>query len=493
LDPPGVTQTETMTLLAVAPATSTTTMLTFTASLQNTYTTSSPINVAASTLVLDHMALGLEPGKLVALTGQRVDPATLVHVDPPGVTQTEIVTLTSVVHAGVNAMTGNPGGYTALVLGVLQNTYDLTTLTLNANVAPATHGQTVAGEVLGSGDGSQQNQRFVLAKPNLTYLPAATPSGGASTLTVSVNGVAWHEVPALFGQTGPSRAYAVRVDDQGKTSVIFGDGQAGARLPSGRENVTATYRTGLGPSGNVPAGSLTLLFNRPLGIRSVQNPLPATGGVAPQVLADARAAAPRTVRTLGRIVTLSDYADFASNLPGVGKAQATLLGSGGIPFTYLTVAAAGGVEPVSASATAAFVGRIQSSIAPLADPSQLLLVNLCNTRFFGVTATLVLQPGVDPPTVRAAAESALENSFSFSARSFGQGVLAFEVILTLQSVPGVLGVELQPLTFADGTPGGPSGLVAKSAQVLPSQSGFQTAPSDLILISPAFNNITSTP
>lgn len=493
LDPPGATQSETMTLLAVASTASATT-LTFTAALQHTYTTSSPISVAASTLVLDHMALGLEPGQLVALTGQRVDPATLVHVDPPGVTQTEIVTLASVVHAGVNAATGNPGGYTAILLDDLQNTYDLTTLTLNANVAPATHGQTVAGEVLGSGDGSQQNQRFVLAKPNLTYLPAATSSGGASTITVRVNGVAWQEVPALFGQTGPSRAYAVRIDDQGKTTVVFGDGQAGARLPTGRENVTATYRTGLGPSGNVAAGALTLLFNRPLGIRSVQNPLPATGGVAPQVLDDARAAAPRTVRTLDRIVTISDYEDFTSNLPGVGKAQAALLEIGGSSFAHLTVAAAGGVEPANASATAAFLDRIQRSIAPLADPSQVLLVDLCNTRFFGVTATLVLQPGVDPPSVRAAAERALENAFSFAARSFGQGVLAFEVLLTLQRVPGVLGVELQPLAFADATPGSPSGLVARPAQVVASQPGvLRVAPTDLILISPAFNNLTSTP
>ncbi len=428
--------------------------------------------ISGDGLVLDHMALGLEPGQLVALTGQRLDPATGLHMDPAGVTQTEVLALSTVEHAG---------GYTTLTFATpLQSSYDTSTVTINANVAPATHGQTVAGEVLGSGDGSQEDQTFVLAKPNLTYVPAATASGGADTLAVSVNDVLWSEVPSLFGQGGQSRTYMIRTDDQGKTSVIFGDGESGARVPTGQENVTATYRTGLGPAGNVAAGALTLLFNRPLGVRTVQNPLPASGGVAPEALDDARAGAPLTVRTLDRIVTLADYADFASDYAGVGKAQATLLESNGNPIAHLTVAPTGGA---ALGDPTAFKTGIESAIAALADPSQDSKVDLYNLLYFGVNAKLVIKPGAVAATVIAAAQTAVFAAFGFAARGFAQSVHAAEVIAVLQSVPGVLGLTLTPLTFTDGSGGG-SVLVANPARWNPADP-TKTLGADLILISPS--------
>jgi len=88
----------------------------------------------------------------------------------------------------------------------LTNTYDRATVTINANVAVATHGETVSEEVVGSGDGSQINQEFVLKNLPLTYIPADTASGSQSTLTVRVDGLLWEEVPSLYQLTSPHRA-----------------------------------------------------------------------------------------------------------------------------------------------------------------------------------------------------------------------------------------------------------------------------------------------
>ena len=72
------------------------------------------------------------------------------------------------------------GGFTTLFFASpgLRFRYVRKTVTINANVAPATHGDTVT-EVLGSGDAARPNQAFVLKKPPLTYTPSADPSGAA--------------------------------------------------------------------------------------------------------------------------------------------------------------------------------------------------------------------------------------------------------------------------------------------------------------------------
>ena len=138
-------------------------------------------------------------------------------------------------------------------------------------MAAATHGETVQ-EVLGSGDGSKPFQKFTLKQPPLTYVGADTTSGTLSTLRVFVNDIEWREVPALYGAEPKDRVFVTRVGDDGKTTVQFGDGLTGARLPTGQENVRATYRRGVGLGGLLKADQLSILMTRPAGVRGVTNP-----------------------------------------------------------------------------------------------------------------------------------------------------------------------------------------------------------------------------
>src|SRR5205823_2679706 len=114
-----------------------------------------------------------------------------------------------------------------------------------------------------------------------------------------------------------------RTDDEGKTTVIFGDGKTGARLPTGVENVKTKYRKGIGLPGLVKEHKLSQLMTRPLGVKGVTNPLAATGAQDREQLADARRNAPLTVLTLGRVLSLQDYEDFARAFSGIVKALAT--------------------------------------------------------------------------------------------------------------------------------------------------------------------------
>ncbi len=104
-------------------------------------------------------------------------------------------------------------------------------------------------DVLGSGDGSVGNQSFVLHRPPLTIFPAADGSGVARALQIRVRGnlpnepaaaadallrrqspgnerayVVWRETDSLILEDATARAYTAREDENGVTTIEFGDG-----------------------------------------------------------------------------------------------------------------------------------------------------------------------------------------------------------------------------------------------------------------------------
>jgi predicted phage baseplate assembly protein len=398
-----------------------------------------PVVQGTTELQLDRMVLGLQEDQPLALSGEREDLS--------GVTNTEIVILSNIRHTG---------GYTVLSFEEgLRHPYVRKTVTLNANVARTTHGETVV-EVLGSGDGAQSNQRFVLKKPPLTYVSASTASGSRSTLRVRVDGILWEEAPRLYGSGGRSENYIVRMED-GKAHVIFGDGEAGARLFTGVENVVATYRTGIGLPGMIGADKLTLLQTRPPGIRSVTNPLPTTDAAEPESRDSARANAPLTVLVLDRIVSLRDFEDFARGFSGVGKARAVALWKDRMQLVHITIAAAAPTAtPDEDGATSALSTNVVESTSPVhanlveairsaSDPSQRFRVASYRPLFFNVKARVLVNPRHSSPTVLGDVETALKTAFSFERRAFGQPAMVAEIVATIQGVDGVLATDLDQL------------------------------------------------
>ena len=243
---------------------------------------------------------------------------------------------------------GTPDHLRITFTPVLTRTLDTETAVLYGNVALATHGETVAREVLGSGDASTAFQSLGVRKSPVTFVPRPGAShGAANTLQVRVGGVLWREVRNLYGHGSDERVYTTSVDNEGKMAVRFGDGKTGARLESGRDNVVATYRQGIGEDGNnVRAGSLSTLLDRPVGLKSGANPAGTAGGADPETLQEARANAPNTVRTFGRIVSLRDFEDAAREFAGVAKARANWEWDGEEQIVHLTVAGDGGAEIV---------------------------------------------------------------------------------------------------------------------------------------------------
>ena len=418
--------------------------------------------VSGGTLELDGAYPGLDKNRHLAISGERVG----------GGLTSEIATIAAAsTTSGVTTLTLEQG---------LANSYVRRTVVINANVSPATEGETVA-EVLGSGDATASYQEFSLRQPPLTFVSASTPDGFASTLGVRVNDVAWHEAPTLYGRGPAEHVYVTRTEDDERTIVQFGNGAGGARLPSGSDNVRAVYRKGGGRGGNLDADRLSVLMTRPLGVTGVTNPEAATGGVDRQSRDDVRANAPLTMLTLDRIVSLRDYEDFARAFAGIAKALATWTWDGQTRGVFVTIAGADGAEVPEASDTYA---NLLAAMRSSGDPQVSLRVRSYRQRLFRLTARITRHPDWLAERVRHDARDALVSRFGFSARSFGQRVALSEVMAVIQTVSGVVGVDVDAIFRTDLIGG--SGLLSPLPSAVPAVgSGSQTEPAELLLIDEA--------
>jgi predicted phage baseplate assembly protein len=404
--------------------------------------------VEGASVILDDVYLGLKAGQKVILSGARAD------LD--GVVESEAMTIADVQFKE---------GFTTLIFQqALANSYVRNTVAINANVAAATHGDTVQ-ETLGGGDGGQEHQRFMLSQQPLTYVSSDDPSGGASTLQVRANGILWQEAPSFFGRAPGERVYVTHTSEAGKTTVEFGDGLAGARAPTGFDNIRASYRKGMGTPGNVDANQLSLLLTRPAGMRAVTNPLPASGGTDPEPADAIRRNAAATIMTMDRVVSLKDYEDFANAFAGIGKAMASpWIWSGHARGVFLTVAGAGGAELPADGSTYA---NLLAAIGKAGGAHISVRMQSYRRAFFRLSGTVMVAADAQVDVVVAAVEAALRASFSFDARSFGQPVDLSEVVAVMQAVSGVVAIDLDELARTDriGRVGLTGSLSAASPQV----------------------------
>jgi predicted phage baseplate assembly protein len=263
-----------------------------------------------------------------------------------------------------------------------------------------------------------------------------------------VDDLAWTEVPTLYGQGPHDQVYVVRIAAGGDVRAEFGDGITGARLPTGVENVKARYRVGVGRPGVVGPDRIKLLMTRPQGVQSVDNPVPA-GGIAadPEGLDSARQNAPQQVVTFSRVVSLTDFEDFARAFAGIAKAQADWVWNGSSRTVNVTVAGTNGAPVTKAGDT---YPKLKTAITSYADPHQRFEVSSFEDLRFGIKALLFLETGRDETIVIPAAIKAVRDAFSFDRRSLGQPVFESEVIAVLQATLGVMAVDLTGLYLTGG-------------------------------------------
>jgi len=330
---------------------------------------------------------------------------------------------------------------TIVLANQLAYTYKRDTVTIYANVVKATHGET-RKEILGNGDGSKSLQAFTLKQPPLTYVSAPTVSGVASTLKVRVNDVEWHEVDWLAGVGLTDHSFITKTDDDAKTTVVFGNGKDGARLPTGIGNVTAEYRNGIGKGGNVRAEQISLATDKPLGVKEVINPIRASGGADKETRDQARRNAPLAVMALDRLVSLRDYADFTRTFAGVGKASARRLTDGHRQIAHITIA---GVDDIPIDPTSDLRRNLLRALRDFGDPQLPVMVNARELLALVISAKVRVRADYQWEKVEMKIRAAMLDEFGFERRELGQTVFLSEVVSAIQRVPGVSYVDVDLL------------------------------------------------
>jgi hypothetical protein len=326
-------------------------------------------------------------------------------------------------------------------------------VSLFGNVVAATRGQSVSGEVLGSGDAALQNQSFELQKAPLTYLndPSST-SGFASSLRVWVDGRLWREVDSFFFAGPEDLVYTVALDEDGKARVTFGDGVHGAPLPSGQDNVVASYRFGAGAAAP-PAASITQLARGAAGLASVKQPQAASGGADAETQQAVRSTAPRKTLTLGRAVSIRDMEAFAADTNAVRAVS--------VEWTWDKKAQRPVVQVWVVGDAVAVAPAVLARLQAVSDPTTPIAVSEAEP----VPVTLALAIEVDQDyvgsDVRDAVAAALlaRGTGPLSVEQLGIGRPLYFSRLTA-AVHGVAGV--QSLSFSWTREGGPSATYADS-------------------------------
>lgn len=335
--------------------------------------------------------------------------------------------------------------------------------TVGATVG-AVHAETVYDEVLGLSEGVS-GQEFTLAHgPVVAGDPFEIEVGSGAGWDT------WIEVDSFAGCDADAHAVLL---DRSTGTVRFGpavrepDGtlrRYGAVPPKGAPMRVRAYRTGGGPSGNVAAGTVSVLRTTVPLIDRVQNRRAAIGGVAAETIEEAKVRGPLALRTRDRAVTPEDYEQLARHAaPGIARVRA-------VPAQ--TPEEAGGVRVlVVPSASVDLDGQLRfEDLLPPPDMLEAVSGYLDERRTIGarvlveppfyqgvtVVAKLLARPRASSDELAREARVALNRYFDpltggpdGGGWPFGRPVQAGEVYAVLQRLPGTELVDEVKLFGAD--------------------------------------------
>ena len=244
----------------------------------------------------------------------------------------------------------------------------------------------------------------------------------------------WHEAVSLAELGAQDRKFLTRTDDADKVGVIFGNGKRGQRLPTGRENVKALYRSGIGKPGNVKAGQISLLASRPLGVKDVINPVRASGGAGREEAAAIRKNAPTALFALDRLLSTSDYADFARSFGGIGKAAAARESDGRRSLVNVVIA---GVDDAPIDATSDVFRNLKAALQRFGDPQVPVRLAVRERLALVMSVGVRIDPDYLWEAVEPKIRAAMLDVFSFDHAELGVPLFLATAMRTIQAIKGV--------------------------------------------------------
>lgn len=336
----------------------------------------------------------------------------------------------------------------------------------------ARHCEPVTDEILGPCSGTP-GDRLTLSRTPLI--------GGQGDLVIEVNGAqgweSWHRVES-FADSGPDdRHFTV---DEVSGQIRFGpvirieDGgtrQYGATPPAQAMVRVPEYLVGGGTTGNVDAGTLTVMRSSIPYVSEVTNPGAANGGSDAETLDALKERAAITVRTQMRAVTTRDYELLvqlaAPSIARVSCVDATEMGRPGHVLVQVIPAVPEDLRDFELLQPHPDVlEEIRKFIEPRRPVGAIVHVEPPKYLGVSVAARLVVQQGATARTVIENADAAIRRFLhpvlggnEGRGWPFGHPLLLADVHSALQRVLGVAYVDvvrLIPVDVVTGTRGAPA-------------------------------------
>jgi hypothetical protein len=314
------------------------------------------------------------------------------------------------------------------------------------NVIPIQHGTTSQGPVTLAGGTA------VLAGP----VTGDVAAGGTVTdsLVLRVGGVRWDEVASLYGHTASDLVYATRLAADGRLVLLFGDGVTGT-LPRG--GVTATYRTGGGLAGELPAAEITSLVGTVNGVRKIAGAGALSGAADQEDPLRMRRAAAARIRALDRAVTLPDLADLALTVPGTSHSVSwrgagppgCACGGSGIHVAVLRLAVSSAGAPAVRVPSDAELAALGGYLDARRDTTVPVCACAAVPSPVQVGALVAVDPRRDSKVVLPVMQTALldpDGPLAPRPRDLGEPLDGSDIIEIAQPVPGVVGITALTLT-----------------------------------------------
>ncbi len=315
--------------------------------------------------------------------------------------------------------------------------------------APLTHAQAIESNFCASN---------VIVQDVRQALPQARLSSGPSAQWLEAHpdgGLGWTPQRDLLASAPDDHHFVAEIDNDGVAHLRFGDGELGAR-PQASDAFRALYRVGNGPRGNVGAEAIShlVLENQTVSGMTIRarNPLPATGGTAPETMDEVKLLAPFTFRErLERAITSDDYARIAERLfpNDIARAAASLRWTGSWHEVLVAIDAKGRTE-----APPALLEKIELALERYRRIGHEVRVSAAQS----VPLEVALEVCVLPHFVRGHVKLALLERFSSGLNpdgsrgffdpdnlSFGEGISVSRIVATARMVPGIESVRLTVL------------------------------------------------
>lgn len=274
----------------------------------------------------------------------------------------------------------------------------------------------------------------------------------------------WQYVDSLIDSGPTDLVFTTRINDDGTTTVVFGDGINGY-IPPVNQLISALYKASYGIAGNVSSGAIEEVTFIPgngnpevLSFITVTNPNAAYGGANADTISQLRTKIKAAIIARKRAVTLADYEYLALQVPTIGKAKAVAAVYSSVTL-YVQTQDDGSITP-------GIIGT-----PPIPNASWQVLANSINAYLadkIPVGTTVTIQSPTYVPVYLAANVSvksayrqsvvkleiakALLNAgglFSYENNTFGRVIPTSQVIALIAGIEGVSSVDLTKFNTTD--------------------------------------------